>query len=475
MSIFAAPNKPTFNLRLKGKAPWRKKNQVFEPLPEQADDFFSMEPQGAAKGKSAKFRLTLALLAKPPVNLFGYILFFGGIVIGISVLPGKRSHQSHPLINDSIVQSIIVGLVCAGVAIVLWKVAELIEKKRNEIFKREIVQEHLKRCFDVRDYAYNELDEGRMILVTFLESLGIKEGSWNRFTYNDYFQGVYKKSPFIFFDCKLVNHVDAGRNSVDYTRFQGQIILFELNRKVTNKGKGYRVLMFPVEQDKKSRSQEEQIVTVQIEECEEINDSIAQLLSGNCKLSEQVSATQIQKSMDSINDMVEEMNRKVERYDELEKSLESETDPEIAEEIKEDLLDIMKEMVALQKKINVSFGMSIINIDELEKKIASLESIDDIDKVFTDDDDDEVSIDTELLLRSQEHVWLDIHHAAQCEIGIVVSGNRLAIIMQNSFDPFEFGYKEMFSSFSKLEQNIDNQVSWLWSIVRSLETTGWIG
>ena len=272
-----------------------------------------------------------------------------------------------------------------------------------------------------------------------------------------------------------MNHEEVGRNSADYTLFQGQIILFELNRKLTNKDKGYRVMLTPVEQDKKHQSEENQVFTVQIEACEALSDSISELLAGKCKLSEQVSMTQFHKSADSFNEMLEELNQKMARFNELREELENETDPEIIEDLKEDILDTMKEMVAIQKKINQTAGMSIINIDEMEKKIAELESIDDLDTIIPEEDDDEISIDTERLLRTREHVWLGMREAAQCEIGVVVSGNRLAIIMQNSFDPFEFGYREMFSSFNKLNQKIENQVSWLWSVIRQFESTGWIG
>ncbi|MBQ9394962.1 MAG: hypothetical protein IJU23_05535 [Proteobacteria bacterium] len=54
---------------------------------------------------------------------------------------------------------------------------------------------------------------------------------------------------------------------------------------------------------------------------------------------------------------------------------------------------------------------------------------------------------------------------AQCDVGWILSGSYLAIILENSFDPFEYSYSDILRSDYKIGDRISRQVEWLSAIL----------
>ena len=49
-------------------------------------------------------------------------------------------------------------------------------------------------------------------------------------------------------------------------------------------------------------------------------------------------------------------------------------------------------------------------------------------------------------LEKYASVYKKVTHIAQCRVGFVVTQNFLAVILENNYDPFEFGMKDVFKN-----------------------------
>ena len=470
MAIFRAPKDFSADVRLTRQAPWLKQDQVFEPLPDNADDSadasFPIELQGQNAGESLVHKLSYMQMRIKATVAVGFIAIFGGVgLIYFSGALAKSYNVSFPLI-------IVVGFVAFVLSCLLLVKSNKATERHNEIFKNQLIRSRLKKCFDVKDYVYNGEEKYKPSLTTFLQSLGIKENVWNELTYNDYFRGAYKQSPFIFIDCQLVKG-ESGRNPTGNTMFKGQIIVFQLNRRLTYQGLGYRVMMKMADADDQHPSQEKQDYILRVETCDGFSSSVSSLFSRECVISDQNPIDSFTKSEVSVDKMITDLNLNLTRMSVIQDALDQETDPKKILQLKIKKRQMLEDMVEIQNKLSQLEKEPMVSVEELKKKIAEMEADEDMDaeKLGVD----MRSMPTKQLLRFQKRVWFDIRDAAQCETAIVVYGSHLVIIMQNNFDPFEFGFQDMFTSDTKLIEKIDRQVSWLWSVIRPLEATGWIG
>lgn len=464
MSIFDSPKKLK-NIKLKQKGPWKDKSQTFEALPE----VWGEDPNNDENGKNIKFRLNLLQFFIPILNVLGYILFFGGVIFIVSVFPDKQTHHAHPLIGDSIIASIIIALVLVVIAFLDWGWVHKLEKKRNKTFKQDIVLRRLQTCFDVTEYVYNQADQGAVLLIDFIKSLQVKSGSWNQFSYNDYFRGTYEGSPFILFDCTFENHQQSGRNSVDYLLYKGQIILIELNQKLTDSRHTYRSDMEYIINENGEYIPANK--AFELEKCERISTKgLVNLLSGKIELQKQKTADELMnvinnEDLEEFNKDLEASNLRIEEYmKEMEEAIRNKDHKRI-EEIKHEMelekQDADDMVRRLNERLHDVCGEDIMNIVE--------------DDSTSEDNENDEPIDTIQLVKSQSLTFEEVLQAAKCEVGMIFSGNQLVLLLQNKFDPFEFEFTDMFRSYSSVLKRTDHQVSWLWSIFSALKKTGWIG
>ena len=79
-----------------------------------------------------------------------------------------------------------------------------------------------------------------------------------------------------------------------------------------------------------------------------------------------------------------------------------------------------------------------------------------------------------LQMNDRSPIFHAIQQITDCDTGFVLSNNFLTIILSNNYDPFEFNSKELFKSHDQFISQIDAQVSWIWSIFKEVEKTGWL-
>ena len=475
MPIFAKPPDPRKSIVLKHKAPWLNRANTYEALPDRMDDFGGLVSTGRDPSKSAKTLLNFAQFSLIPMNVMAFGSVIPGLILIATALPGKHGRKAHPLIANSSIVSILVGVVLIAVAYYIWHIVAKVSRVRNEIFKRDIVRMRLQTCFGITDYVYNESEDGQPVLEKFLNSLKIKDGCWNRFHYNDYFRGTYQNTPFVFLDCDLINHVNSGKNGSDYTVFKGQVILLESCEKLTNADKAFRTTIYPQKSDGYFGSHLEKLT---IEQCYPIEDVLNKLLSGKAFLSGGGVANEVglkhYRNPDGVSVLGSQIDRKTEELqrvsDELSEA-EQHNDTLAVNKKMAEASALMDELVKLNRRYMSAMG---VRADVPEK--------DDVDEKMDGSDFDWNSassrsdtIDTFGMIERNASVLRDVQEIADCETGFVFSGKSIVIILQNSFDPFEFRFREMFSSYRSLHDKVDRQVGWFWSMLKTLEKTGWIG
>ncbi|MBQ1265712.1 MAG: hypothetical protein IIY06_02940 [Proteobacteria bacterium] len=77
-------------------------------------------------------------------------------------------------------------------------------------------------------------------------------------------------------------------------------------------------------------------------------------------------------------------------------------------------------------------------------------------------------------LEKYASVYKKVTHIAQCRVGFVVTQNFLAVILENNYDPFEFGMKDVFKNKDKKTDLVAKQVTWLGHICGTMKNAGLI-
>ena len=312
-------------------------------------------------------KLGLMMGFKWPVTVAGIIMALMGVGVQMSAISDKYGRNPQPVTAEDFWYAILAGLalVIGGFALILLGV--FMRKKRNEVFKKDIVRKRLECDFEISDYIYNSNSNNKISTFTLLYSLNIRNNCWNIIEYNDYFVGKYHGAPFLFFDCKLYNMVISGKSSTDYLLFSGQVVILKLSKPVDFS------CQFAFDDDCDG---------IDVEPCHSNLNLFEPLLNGEHTL------------------------------DDLLKSQNQESEPP-----------------------------------------GCIRS------------DGEAMYDARCYLQPMHAHLIEAVQNARCHVGWVLNGSYLAIILENGFDPFEYGFKDLFISGDKISNRVDKQVQWLCSIL----------
>lgn len=450
MNVFSKPQKKNKSIKYKTLAPWKKSKESSRKLG-WGDQNVAYSNFGSYVDREidggVRLKLNILQILGGPVTALGIIVFFGGLFVQGTACPGKNGRSAHPVIANSFWFTVLTGLGIIIVGFLIIYLGSVIKEKRNEVFKRDIVRKCLERNFEISDYIYNSNFRSEGYAVTLLCHLNIRNNQWNRVEYNDYFVGRYNHLPFIFFDCKLINHEGYGKNSTDYVLFRGQVIVLKLNKPVDF---GCQFILEDGD--------------VQLKAYDSLLDDFDPLLNGERTLDNSVLS-------DAVNDRL----KKLEDY---RKHLES--DLSALKNARESLdnFDADKWNAFIQAHTDCN-GNIDINDETLTAEERDLVQKYEItrdamlhlsqsgqSKSFIPFHTDANAMqNARQRLLSMYATLTEVVQNAQCEVGWILAGSYLVIILENAFDPFEFGFADLFRSCKKISNRVDKQVQWLCSVL----------
>ncbi|MBQ9817927.1 MAG: hypothetical protein IJM59_10765 [Proteobacteria bacterium] len=415
-------------------------------------------------GKSSKFKLNLIHFIMAPLSLLGVLTGLGGFIIAASGCPDKHSHKAHPLLADSSLVSIAVGIGVIIVSFIIWSGVSKLKSEKNIIFKKNIIQKELMQHFYIHEYIYNQEGSGQNV-YQILRVLKIAENSWNTLDFNDYFSGKYKDTPFLFLDCELKEKVGSGKQSRVYERFIGQVL----------------ILKYHAEYNLSHR-----VSIPEMPEPLHFSGTLAQvsnILDLNCPLDVCIigasNANDFENMIGGIEDVqvvTPNMQNMSKLMDEI-KALEKNGD-----------IDLLTQKCAELNRMISSTNSDISRMNVLMQEIEMAEKTGDIDLMtekcaelngLMNDTNQNMSsknvkqspseFDVEQYIHSISGTLNAVANAAECNTSFIFSGKYLAIILNNKFDPFEFGTMDTFRSYRSLYKRVQGEVHWLTLIFEALE------
>ncbi len=378
MNVFEKPVSQDRDIYFAATAPWKKSAGQSNGWNDSATNNFGSHGTEAI-ASAVRLKLDVCQLLGSTLTALGVIGILGGMVVLATCCSGRHSHRpAHPVIANSFVLTILTGIGIIVVAIIIECIATSLMKKRQEIFKREIVQKRLEHDCEILDYFYTDVSKEEGYAVQLLQKLFIRDNSWKELKFNDYIVGKYHSAPFIFFDCTLNKTIkDKGDKNHTCTHFKGQILIFKMKHAVDFGCQFY-------------------IDSAGINVAPNYSNFSAfeDLLTGKKNLKEQI-------ELDS-------------------------------DEMRNNVVEVK------QKKYEVVGG-----------------NLNDVDRV----------LEARNYLTSKLSQLNEVNRNAQCNVGWIISGCYLVVILENTFDPFEFSFSDLFRSNKKVVTRVDKQAQWLTSIM----------
>ena len=201
-------------------APWHTKDGA-ELLKKGATAISATD--NADEIKSIQSQFNHSYHASILTNIFSYTL----IIVG--VLPPAIYKVEHINVLSKLgipisMTVFVIVLVAAGIG--LSFLHDFYKKKCDTLGKQDIILTRLKKWFDVTYYTYNNTGiKNNDVASELLYNLKIADNAYQDIVYTDYFQAIYQKTSFIFWDCSLYQMV--GR--VPFPTFKGQILVIKLD------------------------------------------------------------------------------------------------------------------------------------------------------------------------------------------------------------------------------------------------------
>ena len=415
-------------------------------------------------GKSSKFKLNLIHFIMAPLSLLGVLTGLGGFIIAASGCPGKHSHKANPILADSSLVSIAVGIGVIIVSFIIWSGVSRLKSEKNIIFKKNIIQKELMQHFYIHEYIYNQEGSGQNV-YQILQLLKIANNSWNIMDFNDYFSGKYKDTPFLFLDCELKEKVGSGKQSKYYDRFMGQVLIlkyraeYNLSHRISIPGAPdpfhfsgsllpvFRVLdldrllnecIIGAPEDNNLGNMSGGIEDVQV---------VTPDMQDMSKLMDEIKALEKNSDIDLLTQKCAELNRMI-----------SSTNSDISR------MNVLMQEIEMAEKTG--------DIDLMTEKCAEL------NRLMNDTNQNMSSksvkqspseFDVEQYVHSISGTLNAVVNAAECNTSFIFSGGYLAIVLENQFDPFEFGTMDTFRSYQSLHKRVQGEVHWLTLIFEALE------
>ncbi|MBQ9396003.1 MAG: hypothetical protein IJU23_10910 [Proteobacteria bacterium] len=448
MNVFEKPVSQDRDIYYSATAPWKKSAGQSNGWNDSATNNFGSHGTEAI-ASAVRLKLDVCQLLGSTLTALGVIGILGGMVVLATCCSGRHSHRpAHPVIANSFVLTILTGIGIIVAAVIIECIATSLMKKRQEIFKREIVQKRLEHDCEILDYFYTDVSKEEGYAVQLLQKLFIRDNSWKELKFNDYIVGKYHSAPFIFFDCTLNKTIkDKGDKNHTYTHFKGQILIFKMKHAVDFGCQFYI-----------------DSAGINVAPSYSIFSAFEDLLTGKKNLKDQ-----IELAPDEMKDDVVEVKQK--KYEVIRGNL-NDVDRVLEGVDKDALLSFMESYKDIPiDKINED-NLSEQEIELLkiytkhqklcEKLAASVKKIEKPKKARTDE---EAMHEAKEYLTSKLSQLNEVNRNAQCNVGWIISGCYLVVILENTFDPFEFSFSDLFRSNKKVVTRVDKQAQWLISIM----------
>ena len=194
MSVFDGPKDLERDVNYSSVTPWKNSAKNSNERNDELNAGFGS--YGAESiSPDVRFKLNIFQLFGAPLSVFGVICAFGGLGVLCTCCSVHGKHVIHPAIANSMGLTILTGLaiIVLAVFIVLWGVA--IMAKREELFKREVVQKRLECDYEISEFLYQSACGRTGYDAWLLRQFNIRRNAWNEASYNDYMVGKYHSSP----------------------------------------------------------------------------------------------------------------------------------------------------------------------------------------------------------------------------------------------------------------------------------------
>ena len=99
-----------------------------------------------------------------------------------------------------------------------------------------------------------------------------------------------------------------------------------------------------------------------------------------------------------------------------------------------------------------------------------------IDVLFSDKEKQHISDEEPLMIddwgNKYASVFYEVKKIAECDVGVVVVGSYMVLILENNYDPFEFTFGDIFRTNKYKKNQVAQQVAWLHRIIMQLVDGG---
>ena len=172
-----------------------------------------------SQNKAIKSKLNLLYIFKAICKFLGWLILF------IDALMVYDLFEDKPLLKftDSIFIKLLIIIAVLILAFVFFNRGNSCDERLCTMCKQNLVQPRLQKYFNITDYVYYDILNGRSEIENLLKSLMIANNDWTHFSYSDYIRGTFHNVPFIFFDCYM--NIEIGRST--QCVFYGQIIVMK--------------------------------------------------------------------------------------------------------------------------------------------------------------------------------------------------------------------------------------------------------
>lgn len=433
----------TKEVKYHDKAPWKKRGGV---CPVESSSCFKGEAskyekrggdalpetwKGAAEKESQEGfgKIRVYSLISMPLSIVGWIAVYVGISLALSVIEMFR----HPLVNDSIWQTILTGIGIGIVGFIFLVISENLNSKKNDLFKKHIVRHVLENYFTVRFLEWDETTESEIEPASENDSVGALE--------------------------------DKSEETSDENAEETS----EENSEETSKENSKRPLAETLDM---------------LPDKDYLKFVLFHKDIGITKLVSELPIRHGHWNKMSFNDLfVVEQQGVPLLFCDIELILENKEDNEKSARKFMGQVLVMPIRIPCKRllsyKDNYDFQSSneeeeIQPLSWIKQGSQELETL--IQRFFKDDvcekKHDEEALRKDVWGKKYDSVFEDVRSIAGCDIGVVVSGPYMVLILENNFDPFEFTFKDNFRTSKGKTKQVEQQITWIYQIFRTLRDGG---